>query len=169
MSNLKEHYNRLAPNRKEWLSRNQFFHAEILRYCRFVIPENSSVLELGCDTGYLLAGLKPSYGVGVDISPEMLTIAREKYPHLKFFSADVEDFEIKEKFDYVVITGTLGSVRNIQSFLKKISSMMTNDTRVIITYYNGYWGPLLRFAERIKWKLPEIAEKIREEDKKLGF
>ncbi len=153
---LREHYNQQAIKRQEWFSRNQYFHEEILRYCRFVIPENSSVLELGCGTGDLLAGVKPSYGVGVDVSDKMIQQAQSKYPSLEFVCLDAEDFNVKKTFDYVIISGTLGTIKDIQTFLKRISSMMTNDTRLIISYYNELWGPLLRWGERVGIKMPEV-------------
>lgn len=155
-SQVREHYDQLAAERASWFNRNIFFHSEILRYCRFFIPDQSRVLELGCGTGDLLAGLNPSYGVGVDVSPQMTAVASQKYPHLKFVTNDVEKFESQEKFDYVLISGTLGSLHNIQGFLKKISSMMTNETRIVISYYNELWGPILRVGERMGWKMPEI-------------
>jgi len=40
------------------------------------------VLELGSGTGELLDALKPSYGVGIDISHGMVEHAQHKYPHL---------------------------------------------------------------------------------------
>ncbi len=49
------------------------------------------VLELGCGTGQLLNALKPSYGLGVDLSQNMLNIAQKEYPHLNFFQGDLED------------------------------------------------------------------------------
>ena len=61
----------------------------------FIIQKNSSILELGCGTGNLIGNLSPSYGIGVDISDEMVKIAENKYPRIKFVCKDVEEFLIK--------------------------------------------------------------------------
>src|ERR1041385_4076734 len=84
---------RLAPERVRWLERNAFFHREDLLYLKFLIPEGARVLELGCGTGHLLAGLKPSFGVGVDFSEAMIAEARKANPHLTFLAGDIEDEE----------------------------------------------------------------------------
>ena len=47
--------------------RAAFYHEEELRYLRFLIPPGLRVLEIGCGTGDVLAGLEPSFGLGVDI------------------------------------------------------------------------------------------------------
>lgn len=152
---LKKHYNEIAHTREAWRQKNRFYHDEVVRYYRFQVQEGSSVLELGCGTGELLAALKPARGVGVDISEEMINVASEKYKNLEFYCADAEDFQSNEKFDYIIVSGTLGEINDIQNFLKKISSFATSDTRVIIDYYNHLWEPILKLAEKLKLKMPE--------------
>jgi hypothetical protein len=51
---------RNAVNRQAFRRRAAFFHEEDLRYLRFLIPEGLRVLDLGCSTGDVLAGLKPA-------------------------------------------------------------------------------------------------------------
>jgi SAM-dependent methyltransferase len=63
---------RIAADREKFWQRAAFFHEEDLRYLRFLIPEGLRVLEIGCGTGNVLAGLKPSFGLGVDFSPAMI-------------------------------------------------------------------------------------------------
>ena len=153
---IKNHYNSLAENRHKWYHRNRFYHNEILRYYKFLIPKNNSILELGCATGDLIGNLSPSYGVGVDISKEMLKIAKQKYPDIEFICEDIEEFSINYKFDYIIISGTLGSVRNIQHLLQKISALVTPNTRIIVDCYNPLWNPIIRLGQKIKLKMPEI-------------
>ena len=116
----REYFNKLAAKRLKWKKRNRFYHKILGKHYKFIIPEGSKVLELGCGTGELLHTVKPSIGVGIDFSENMLNIAREKYPDLKFILADAEDFTLKEKFDYVIISDLLSSLWDIQSVLKEI-------------------------------------------------
>ena len=74
-----------------WPQRGTIFAARtaIIMPClekqyRYFVPEGKKVLEIGCGTGDLLAALKPSYGMGVDISPKMIDAAQGKYPVLAF-------------------------------------------------------------------------------------
>src|SRR5690348_16363267 len=73
------------PERARWRRRAAFFHGEDLHYLKFLIPEGARVLEVGCCTGDLLAELKPSFGVGVDISAASIDVARRAYPNLSFY------------------------------------------------------------------------------------
>ena len=50
-------------------------------------------IELGCGIGDLLAALAPSTGVGIDFSPAMIAIARQRHPALSFAIGDVESPE----------------------------------------------------------------------------
>ncbi|MFW5883335.1 MAG: glycosyl transferase, partial [Verrucomicrobiota bacterium] len=48
------------------------FHRQIQGILRHRIPAGCSVLEVGCARGDVLADLRPSRGVGGDLSPVML-------------------------------------------------------------------------------------------------
>ncbi|MBI4244615.1 MAG: glycosyltransferase [Planctomycetes bacterium] len=153
---VRTHYNFCAPRRVEWLRKNSFFHSELCRFYKFLIPENSTVLELGCGTGDLIGNLVSSDAVGVDISEQMVEVARVKYPHVKFICEDIENFSIDRTFDYIIISGTLASVSNIQRLFQKITQMATPDTRIIVDQRNELWAPVLSLGERIGLKMPEL-------------
>jgi len=153
---LKQHYNNIAPNRSKWYGRNKYYHKHILKYYRFYVQEESTILEMGCGTGNLLGNLRPSRGIGVDISEEMIKIAKRNFPNINFICSDVENFLINEKFDYIIISGTLCSVENIQLLLQNVSKMSTPDTRIIINNYNPLWNPLLKLAQKTRWIMPEV-------------
>jgi len=88
---IRELADRLAPVRNRWIARNAYYYDEDRRYMRFLIEEGLNVLELGCGTGHLLAALRPSHGVGVDMSRGMIEIAQADNPGLEFHIGDVED------------------------------------------------------------------------------
>ncbi|MFO7657448.1 MAG: glycosyltransferase [Bacteroidales bacterium] len=152
---LKNYYNQLASKRKKYLNRNSYYHRSIFKFFQMVIPRGASVLELGCATGDLIGKLEPARGVGLDISDEMIHLAREKYPKINFVCDDAEEFETSEKFDYIIISGIVGTVRNIQVLLEKAQKWMTTDTRVFIDFYNPLWYPLIKLGEKIGQKMPE--------------
>jgi SAM-dependent methyltransferase len=67
-----------------------FFHEEDMRYLRFLIPQDARILEIGSGIGDTLADLKPSYGLGIDLSPAMVDEAK-RLPPFDFRVGDVED------------------------------------------------------------------------------
>jgi SAM-dependent methyltransferase len=149
---------RLAPARAAWRRRSAYFHAEDVRYLRFIIPEGARVLELGCASGDLLAALRPAVGVGVDFSEPMVDVARRQHPHLQFAVADIEDPEwtkqVQGPFDYIVMVDTIGSLDDCQAVLELLHPLCERHTRVIIAYYAYFWEPLLRLAEAVRLKMP---------------
>lgn len=66
---LAQYYDSLASRRDEFRRKNRYYHGLLDKQYRYFVPEGKKVLEIGCGTGALLAALKPSYGMGVDISP----------------------------------------------------------------------------------------------------
>ncbi len=66
-----------------------------------------SVLEIGCGSGNLYPYFaQGGYAyTGLDLSEEMLAIAREEHPAGRFVRGDMRDFDLKETFDAVLVTG----------------------------------------------------------------
>jgi len=66
-------------------------------------PYAESVLEIGCGTGTNLLTLSKKYDVtGIDISREMLKIARKKIIRGNFHVHDIRNFDLKKKFDVIL-------------------------------------------------------------------
>jgi len=147
-----------AAERDRWRARNRAYYAAIERLARFVVPEGASVLEIGCGTGDLLAALKPRQGVGVDISPRMIDVARGKHPGLEFVVDDAEALDAPElagrTFDYVVVADVVGMLHDVWKCLRALRRVCHPRTRVLVSYYNFVWEPLLRLGERVGRKMP---------------
>ncbi len=152
---LIRHYDSLALRRDDYRKRNYYYYSLLGKQYRYFVPEGKRVLEIGCSTGDLLASCKPSWGVGVDISPAMIELAQKKYPSLHFYVGTVQSITIKEKFDYIVLSGLVGELEDIQAFLESLKRFCTPDTRIIIEYYSYLWQSLLKAAEHIGFKMPQ--------------
>ena len=137
----------LVSRHKENPKRAGAFYHELLRhYCKFLIPQGLRVLELGCGHGDLLASLKPSLGVGVDFSGEMIRYASVKHPKLLFIHADVYEIVFKEKFDIIILSDLVNDLWDVQSLLEKLRSICHSRTRLIINFYNNLWRIPLSIA-----------------------
>lgn len=157
----RERFDELADARDSWREKNGYYHEFLTRYLRSIIPAGKKVLELGCGTGGLLASLEPSFGVGIDLSARMVELARAKYPHLSFYQADAENrktWPFEETFDFVVVSDTIGLLEDVQTAFDELHGCCDESTRVVVTYYNFMWEPILLLGERFGWKMPQPAQ-----------
>lgn len=77
--------------------------AYIRRLIRQHKPDGKTLLELACGTGAILQIFAKSYDVvGLDRSPQMLSIARKKLPQVKFFQRNMVSFDLGQKFDVII-------------------------------------------------------------------
>ena len=107
-----------------------------------------TVLELGCGTGELLAALKPSVGVGVDLSAEMIRLAGNRYPHLRWLVADAHDIELDEVFDFVILSDLVNDLWDVQRVLDRLKTVTTSRTRIVLNVYSRVWEPILAVAQQ---------------------
>src|SRR4030042_5141660 len=110
-----EFFDSAAKDRKHWKKKNRYYYKKITQFMKFVIPEGSSVLEIGCSTGDLLNDLKPFNGVGIDFSVNMIEIAKKNYPQLTFIEMDAEDFNLDYKFDYIILSDLIGYLDDVHT------------------------------------------------------
>jgi len=83
-------------------------------------PEAKTVLELGAGTGSVLKGLSAHYQVqGIELSPEMLAIAKVKVPEAGLHLGDMSDFSLEKSFDVVVcVYDTINHLRALSEWKK---------------------------------------------------
>ncbi len=129
--------------------------AELLR--EHITP-GRRVLELGCGAGDVLARLNPGLGVGVDYRPAQIVRARRRHPGIEFREGWIETFEDEREFDFILCSDTLGLLHDIQPVLEHVRRLAGTETRLVLTFHNFVWAPILRLAEwlRLKSVQPEL-------------
>ncbi len=148
-------YDAIAEGRADWVARNRAYAGELLRLVAAMVLPGSRVLEVGCGLGDLLAGLDASEAIGIDISPRMIEIARARHPGLDLRVADVERDPLPSgQFDAIILSDVVGHLDDIQRGLERLRPLLAPGGRVIVTYYNFVWEPVLKLAERIGRKTP---------------
>jgi len=153
-----EHFNRLAAEYDVWLRRNEFYHRCVQSLYKSVIPAGSSVLEVGCASGELLQSVKPSCGVGIDISENMVSLARQKYPDLTFISADIDTLppgELNMKFDRIILSNLVDYLSDIVGTLARVKEFINDYGLIILTTENPLWQPLMKLGSKLKLRMPD--------------
>lgn len=78
------------------------------------MPTAKTILDIACGTGAQAKYLAEHYAVtGLDLSPEMLAIAKEKVPSGQFILADMCNFSLDTRFDVAAnLYGSIGFAEN---------------------------------------------------------
>jgi len=153
---LRSHFDELASQRASWIDKNRYYHEDLARYFRFLVTEDANVLELGSGTGDLLNALRPARGFGIDISGKMVALARSRFPHLQFRQGDMETIAPwGEKFEFIILSDVIGHLHDVEETIRNLRGFCTEDTRLIISYYNFLWEPILKLGEKVGMKMPQ--------------
>jgi len=143
----KEYFERLAPKRVRDRKRHAYYWNDITRYCNYFSHEDFSVLEIGCGAGETIHDLKGKRKVGIDYSEKMIEIAKSRFPEVEFHTMAAESIDLVEKFDLIILSNLVGFLDDIQSVFSQLHKVCHPRTKIIITYYNFLWEPLVKFAE----------------------
>jgi SAM-dependent methyltransferase len=146
----------------------------IKKYC---LSDSSNLLDLACGTGGHIPYWLSSYTVtGLDLSPEMLALARHKFPDIEFHLGDMVDFAIGKKFDVLVcLWGSIGFMRtpgNLKKALANFSAHLKPGGVLLLTPWStreefepgivveSVKHPDVRLAcmENVKRKAPGLVE-----------
>ena len=142
------HWNRVSQKKESPTRSGAFYHKLLQYYYAFLIPSGLRILELGCGHGDLLAHLKPSVGVGIDFSGEMIRVASKKHPNLIFIQADAHEIEFSTKFDAIILSDLINDLWDVQRVFEKMRNLTHGGTRLVINFYNNLWRVPLSF---VKW------------------
>jgi SAM-dependent methyltransferase len=163
----------LAESRDQWIKKNSYFYKNDYAYMKFLVGEGKRILDLGCGTGKLLNDLNPSYGVGVDMSANMVSIAQKNHQNLEFIQGDLEDenliSSLKGPFDCIILSDTIGFLDDCEDLFSKLHSLCTPDTRLVISYYSWYWQPILALGEKIGLKMSSVEMNWLSTEDTMGF
>ena len=138
LNNRRTFWDKIAEQKVSTFSK--FYRNTIAKTYKFLVPEQSKVLEIGSGSGDLIGSLKPSYGVGIDLSQNMVNLAKEKYPNIYFHKMEAENLSLdKIKFDYVILSDVVNEFWDLQKVLENIKPYCNSRTRIIFNYFNHLW------------------------------
>jgi len=82
---------------------------------QYKLSDGDALLDIACGTGAQAAYLRDYFAVtGIDISDEMLAIAKDKVKDAVFVNANMCDYDLGRQFDVIVnLYGSIGHVESV--------------------------------------------------------
>jgi ubiquinone/menaquinone biosynthesis C-methylase UbiE len=142
---LEKNWDEMAKAYEDFTEKEDSYSYAIEWPCiKKMLPQlhNKRILDLGCGTGrfaFLFEEEKPLSVLGVDLSEQMLNIAREKArsrgSNVKFLQADISKTDIygKEKFDFIFSSTTLHFIEDIKSIFLNIYKALDENGVCIVS------------------------------------
>jgi ubiquinone/menaquinone biosynthesis C-methylase UbiE len=91
------------------------------------LPKGARIADLGCGSGVFSNVLRQrGYNcTGVDLSANLIRIARQKYPDIEFIEGDVENLPFDDaSFDGVLLAGILHHFSDHTAFLSEVKRIL---------------------------------------------
>lgn len=116
---------------------DNFYLDKVLTY----LPKGAKVLDLGCGTGRLTNYIyKKGFDVkGLDLSNNMLQIAKSNYPKIKFIKKDIRKLNYKKKFSAVFCLYSLFHINKSEviKIIPKLNTLINNDGFLYLILQEG--------------------------------
>lgn len=148
---------------QRYRQRNRVYYEDLARLHRLLVADGLRVLEIGCGLGDLLASVRPAHGVGVEIDAEVAEAARRRHPQLRILCADAESITPEslgeaEPFDVILLPNTLNTLQDVQGVLERLEAFCHPRSRLVVSFHNWLWQPLLKTAEALGQRQPQPPE-----------
>lgn len=104
--------------------------------CLEWLPRRESVLEIGCSAGYFTNKLRQKAGraFGVDINKELVNLAQQIYPAVKFMSHEPNILPFpEESFDTVVALEVIEHTDNEKEFIDEVYRVLAPGGLLILS------------------------------------
>lgn len=132
---IKEYFNEKASS---W-DKNNIPKDEILDllFNEGSLINGCSILDVGCGTGILFNYFNKKNAksiTGIDISKNMIDIAKLKYPNIKLICDNILSFDDENKYDVVVLYNTLPHIYDLDLLFANIKKLLIKDGKLIIAF-----------------------------------
>ncbi|MBP3634498.1 MAG: class I SAM-dependent methyltransferase [Oscillospiraceae bacterium] len=90
------------------------------------VGQGSAVLDVACGTGVLFADYlsRGAKVTAVDISSEMVKLAKAKFPQVEVLCGDVEDLQLDRQFDCIMVYNAFPHFPEPEKLLRVLSAML---------------------------------------------
>lgn len=152
---------------------NPGFLNDIPFYQKLISSPDISILELGCGTGRVTLSLVPycQYIQGIDLSPAMISICREKLlkasvPQTKaqVIEGDIADFNLDQAFDLIIapfrVLQNMETNEDVDGLFRCIRKHLAPNGTCILNVFRPFLEPeelrkqWVTKEEKLNWEVP---------------
>lgn len=100
------------------------------------IVDGANVLDIACGTGVLFPYYLERNAVitAVDLSPEMVKVAKSKFPQVNVICGDAEEIRLGSQFDCVIIYNAFPHFSNPKALIENLSRALKSGGRLTIAH-----------------------------------
>jgi len=157
-----EYFDSIAEDYDRWHGKMSYFVEHTTTFLRGCIPEGKSVLLVGALSPEILMSLKPSRGVGIDVSPRLIQEVRKRNtdPRISYITGSPEEVDLDEKFDHIILLNVADITEDLFVLIESLRRFSTQDTRVVISTLNPLWYKAVRYASWMKLRIPDTLRNL---------
>lgn len=103
----------------------------------------TTLLDVACGTGQHITHLKPHYTIdGLDVDPEMLSLARRRHPDVTFHQGDMRTFDLGRRFDAVTcLFSSIAYCRSTVELARTVGCMARHANPGGVVIVEPFFGP----------------------------
>ncbi|MBI5964601.1 MAG: glycosyltransferase [Chloroflexi bacterium] len=153
------HWDEIAQKRDHWRGMGKWYHQRLSEIYQYLVSPNQRILEIGCGAGNLLARMRPSRGVGIDFSAEMIARARRQHPEFEYYLMDAHNLSALDgEFDIIILSDTVNDLWDVQSAFEQLRKFCVPHTRIILNFYSHVWQFPLTLAQSLNLAAPMLPQ-----------
>ena len=135
---LRDSYDKIAEWWTQAQSGNPEYGMNFIRRAMSHAIEGGTALDIGCGGTGRVIGECINRGfevIGIDVSLEMINLAKDKYPHAGLINIDFMNWETNRKFDLIIAWDSIFHAPRIHqiSITRKMCSLLNNQGILIFT------------------------------------
>lgn len=114
-----------------------------LKFSKLRVPQpGDAILDVGCSTGIITAGLERLglEPVGIDVVPEFIDVARERFPSIEFLVGEAEALPFPDaSFDFVSLSSLIEHAADWRVTIRESSRVLKPGGVLYLSTSNRLW------------------------------
>lgn len=137
MNEMRDFFNKYASSRDERDTTDLTYVKNVL-INKSLLKENDLVLDVGCGTGIItgfIFDITKNNVKGIDVSDEMIKIAKNKYKNnkkIEFINEDFYDYKSEERVDEIIIFNAYPHFLDLKRLKESFKNNLKENGKVLI-------------------------------------